>query len=116
MSKTEERAEIEALLEEVEPHVVQRDEDSVTYRLIDPVELGGVTFETVTVRRPKIKDFAQANHKNQTIQAMNLVSILCAIPFKAVEQFEPEDFANVALLAVNFPPRSRATGKSSSQI
>ncbi len=112
MSKTEEQVEIAALLAEIEPHVVSRSDDAVTYRLIEPVAFGDVDFETVTLRRPKIKDFAQANHKNLTIQAMNLVSMLAAIPFKAVEQFEPEDFANVALLAVNFPPRSRATGKS----
>ena len=71
---------------------------SETIKLAHPVKVDGVEIDSITIRRPIVKDLiiaARAKNTNEVDQASRLVSILSELSPKTIESLDVADFTKI---------------------
>lgn len=71
---------------------------TLTVTLDEPVEYKGQTYESLTFRRAKAKDFVAMDVvKGETRKSMALFASMAGVPLPVIEELDAEDFAKVGM-------------------
>lgn len=77
--------------------------NSTTIRLQYPFTLGGVTYDELTIRRPKMRDIKRSErHKEDLNKSLNMIADLAEIAPEVVEEMDPVDFAAISEVVGDF--------------
>lgn len=76
-----------------------------TITLQYPVEVDGVATDTLTIRRPKVRDIKMMDqHKGEIEKSIHFIAALCEIPPASVEELDADDFGKLSEKVGGFMP------------
>jgi CRISPR/Cas system CSM-associated protein Csm5 (group 7 of RAMP superfamily) len=82
-----------------------------TIKLIAPITIGNNTYETITIRRPKVRDrlVVERMKKTDAEKEISMIANLAEVSVDVIEEMDLADYAKIQEVLQNFLEPSQAT-------